>query len=276
MSLSNRSGKFLAGLFSDLSVRNRKKLPPVKKSDNPGEDLKIPVHLGVIMDGNGRWAQKRHLPRSAGHRAGAENLKELCRNCGYYGVRYLTVYAFSTENWSRPQDEVHALMELFVEFFERYDPELEKEGIRVRFSGDIESLPERIRAVCLKAELNSQSRNRMDLIIAINYGGRREIMHACQKIARDVTDGRIIPDEITEDTLSGHMYIPGIPDPDLVIRPSGEQRLSNFLVWEAAYAEFWVSDTLWPDFGFDDLTDAFRAFTKRDRRFGGLSKPEDE
>jgi len=127
--------------------------------------------------------------------------------------------------------------------------------------------------VCAKAEKNSLNRNRMDLIIAMNYGGRREIMHACQRIAREVLDGKILPKDISETTLSGHMYIPDIPDQDIVIRPSGEQRMSNFLVWEAAYAEFWVSDTLWPDFGFDDLTEAFREYTGRDRRYGGLSKP---
>jgi len=276
MGVTKDNGKFLAGLFSGSIFRKPKEIPAGSHQDSPEEGLKIPVHLGVIMDGNGRWAQKRHLPRSAGHRAGAENLKELCRYCGYYGVRYLTVYAFSTENWSRPQDEVHALMELFVEFFDRYDPELEKEGIRVRFSGDIENLPENIRTVCAKAEQNSISRKRMDLIIAINYGGRREIVHACRMIARDVLEGRMLPEDISEAALSGHMYIPDIPDPDLVIRPSGEQRMSNFLVWEAAYAEFWVSDTLWPDFGFEDLTEAFRAFSDRDRRFGGLSKPKDK
>lgn len=273
MSFSKGSGKFIARIFSGNFLRSRKEFPAIGETKASEQDLKIPVHLGVIMDGNGRWAQNRHLPRSAGHRAGAENLKEMCRICGYYGVRYLTVYAFSTENWSRPEDEVHALMELFVEFFERYDPELEKEGIRVRFSGDIQNLPEEIRAVCDRAEKNSLHRTRMDLIIAMNYGGRREIMHACQKIAREVADGRLLPENITEETLSGHMYIPGIPDPDFIIRPSGEQRLSNFLVWESAYAEFWFSDTLWPDFGFDDLTQAFRDYTGRDRRFGGLSKP---
>lgn len=276
MGISKGKGKFLTGIFSGNIFRSRKALPAQSHEPVPEDEIKVPVHLGVIMDGNGRWAQKRHLPRTAGHRAGAENLKEMCRICGYYGVRYLTVYAFSTENWSRPEDEVHALMELFVEFFNRYDPELEKEGIRVRFSGDIKSLPEDIRAVCAKAEENSKNRMRMDLIIAINYGGRREIMHACRKIAQEVLDGKIMPEDISEEVLSGHMYIPGIPDPDLIIRPSGEMRLSNFLIWEAAYAEFWVSDTLWPDFGFDDLTDAFRTFAKRDRRFGGLSKPDGE
>jgi len=272
MSLKKRNDMFFARFFSKLSFRKRQGNRPVKRDEALEAELKIPVHLGVIMDGNGRWAQERHLPRSAGHRAGAENLKELCRNCGYYGVRFVTVYAFSTENWSRPEDEVHALMELFVEFFERYDPELEKEGIRVRFSGEIASLPKEIQAVCEKAEKNSLHRNRMDLIIAMNYGGRREIMQACRNISKEVQDGRLLPENITESTLSGHMYLPDVPDPDLIIRPSGEQRLSNFLVWEAAYAEFWVSDTLWPDFGFDELTAAFAAFSARDRRFGGLSK----
>ncbi len=231
----------------------------------------IPRHLAVIMDGNGRWAKKRGLPRSAGHRAGAENLKALCRNCGRYGVRYLTVYAFSTENWSRPESEVRALMELFVEFFERYDPELEKEGIRVRFSGDIAALPERIRAVCRIAEENSIRRDRMDLIIAMNYGGRHEIVQACRKIAEKVSDQRMRPEEISEDTLREHLYLPDVPDPDLIIRPSGEQRLSNFLLWEGAYAELWFSDTLWPDFGLSELETAFMAYANRDRRYGGLS-----
>jgi len=266
MSQVKGKGKFLNHLLASIPFGKHK-----KQSGMPDESLKIPVHLAVIMDGNGRWAELRHLPRSAGHRAGAENLKDLCRNCGYYGVRYVTVYAFSTENWARPQDEVHALMELFVEFFERYDPELEKEGIRVRFSGDIAALPEDIRIVCEKAEKNSLHRKRMDLIIAMNYGGRREIMHACQNIALEVQEGSLLPQDITEQTISSHLYLPDVPDPDLIIRPSGEQRLSNFLIWEAAYAEFWVSDILWPDFGFDELTKAFRAYTNRDRRFGGLT-----
>jgi len=272
MGRSTKNEIRLARLFPGLTFLHRKKKQSDMQSAISEADLKIPVHLGVIMDGNGRWAQERHLPRSAGHRAGAENLKELCRNCGYYGVRYLTVYAFSTENWSRPDDEVHALMELFVEFFERYDPELEKEGIRVRFSGDIGNLPADIQAVCARAEKNSIHRKRMDLIIAMNYGGRREIMQACRAISKEVAEGRLLPENITETTITEHMYIPDVPDPDLIIRPSGEQRLSNFLVWEGAYAEFWVSDILWPDFGFKELTDAFAAFSSRDRRFGGLSK----
>lgn len=233
--------------------------------------IKVPVSLGVIMDGNGRWAKKRLLPRSAGHRAGAENLKELCRNCGNYGVKYLTVYAFSTENWSRPEDEVHQLMDLFCEFFEKYDPELEQEGIRVRFTGDIDSLPERIREVCARGEERSKNRQKMQLIVAFNYGGRREIQNAVKQIATKVKAGEIAPEDITEDMISNNMYLPDVPDPELIIRPSGEMRLSNFLLWESAYSEFWMSECLWPDFGYDELTKAFADYAKRDRRFGGLS-----
>ena len=240
-----------------------------KTYDRP--DLKIPVSLGVIMDGNGRWAKKRLLPRSAGHRAGAENLKELCRNCGRYGVKYLTVYAFSTENWSRPEDEVNQLMKLFVEFFRKYDPELEEEGIRVRFTGDIDSLPENLRKVCREGEERSLHRQKMQLIVAFNYGGRREIVNATRKIAERCISGEIAPEDITEQMMSENMYLPDVPDPDFIIRPSGEMRISNFLLWECAYSEFWVSETLWPDFGYDELTKAFEAYTKRDRRFGGLS-----
>ncbi len=245
-----------------------------KKKTYDTTGLKVPVSLGVIMDGNGRWAKKRLLPRSAGHRAGAENLKELCRNCGRYGVKYLTVYAFSTENWARPEDEVHQLMELFVEFFEKYDPELEEEGIRVRFTGDIESLPEHIRKVCYEGEERSKNRPKMQLIVAFNYGGRREIENAVRKIGARVKNGEIEPEDITEQMISDNMYLPDVPDPELIIRPSGEYRISNFLLWECAYSEFWISDVLWPDFGYQELTQAFRDFAGRDRRFGGLSSKE--
>ena len=237
-------------------------------------DLKVPVSLGVIMDGNGRWATKRHLPRSAGHRAGAENLKELCRNCGKYGVKYLTVYAFSTENWSRPQDEVEKLMKLFVEFVDRYDPELKEEGVRMRFTGDIAALPEKVKETIKIEEERSKDRQKMQLIIAFNYGGRREIVNSCQKIAEQIKAGTIEPSDITEQMISDNLYLPDVPDPELIIRPSGELRISNFLLWECAYSEFWISDVLWPDFGYEDLTQAFRDYALRDRRFGGLSKKD--
>lgn len=239
-------------------------------------DLKVPVSLGVIMDGNGRWATKRHLPRSAGHRAGAENLKELCRNCGRYGVKYLTVYAFSTENWARPQDEVEKLMKLFVEFVDRYDPELKEEDIRMRFTGDIPALPEKVKEVIKIEEERSKDRKKMQLIIAFNYGGRREIVNSCQKLAQQVKEGKLDPSDITEQMISDNLYLPDVPDPELIIRPSGELRISNFLLWECAYSEFWVSDVLWPDFGYEELTQAFRDYALRDRRFGGLSKKDDK
>ncbi len=248
-------------------------IPSNKKTfDTTG--LRVPESLGVIMDGNGRWAKKRFLPRSAGHRAGADNLKELCRNCGNYGVKYLTVYAFSTENWSRPDDEVHQLMELFVEFFDKYDKEMEQEGIRLRFSGDLSGLPENVREVCKRGEERSKDRTRMTLIVALNYGGRREIEYSMRKIAEKVKAGEIEPSDITEQMISDNLYLPDVPDPELIIRPSGEMRLSNFLLWESAYSEFWVSETLWPDFGYEELTRAFADYAKRDRRFGGLSKEE--
>ena len=227
-----------------FSIFSRKKAEKIDESQ-----LKIPTHLAVIMDGNGRWAKKRMLPRSAGHRAGADNLKNLCKNCGHYGIKYVTVYAFSTENWSR-----------------------EAEGIRVRFTGDISALPQNIQEVCKRAEEGSKHRDRMTLIVAFNYGGRREIVQAAQKLSALVASGEIKSEDITEELFSKNLYLPDVPDPDLIIRPSGEERTSNFLVWEGAYSELWFSDVLWPDFGMKELTDALVAYTKRDRRFGGLSQ----
>jgi len=231
-----------------------------KHVDHDGAEpdkLDVPEHLAVIMDGNGRWARQRNLPRQAGHRAGAES--------GRRGIRYLTVYAFSTENWSRPDDEVHALMELFVEFFHRYDRELAQEGIRLRFSGDIAALPENIQKIIADAEEESASRNKMQLIVAINYGGRRELVQAFQKLAQEVRAGSIDPLSISEQDVKRSLYLPDVPDPDLIIRPSGEQRLSNFLLWQSAYAEFWFSDVMWPDFDENYLIQALTAYTDRDR-----------
>ena len=236
------------------------------------ESLKIPLHLAVIMDGNGRWAKKRGLPRSAGHRAGAENLENVCRLCVHYGIKYLTVYAFSTENWSRPEDEVNTLMDLFIEFIHRFDAKMAEEGIRLRFAGDIGSLPERLQQTIASAEVESRHRDKLQLIIAINYGGRRELAQACRRIAEDACAGRIQPDQINEELVQSALYVSDIPDPDLVIRPSGEQRLSNFLIWQSAYSELWFSDVLWPDFSQEHLSAALQAFTTRDRRFGGVKQ----
>ena len=171
---------------------------------------------------------------------------------------------------------MHQLMELFVEFFERYDPELAEEGIRVRFTGDIDALPEKVRQTIAEGEERSKNRQKMQLIVAMNYGGRREIENAARKVAQKVKAGEIEPEQITEQMLSDNMYLPDVPDPELIIRPSGEFRISNFLLWECAYSEFWISDTLWPDFGYEELTQAFRDFAGRDRRFGGLSSKEEK
>jgi undecaprenyl diphosphate synthase len=236
------------------------------------DKLKIPLHLAVIMDGNGRWARQNGLPRSAGHRAGAENLQNLCRICGRLGIGYLTVYAFSTENWQRPQDEVEALMELFVEFFHRYDQELAKEGIRVRFCGERQGLPPRVLEIMDQAEADKAGRDKMQLIIAFNYGSRRELATACRQLAREAAAGRLDPEMIDETAVAGALYLPDVPDPDLVIRPSGEQRLSNFLLWQSAYAEFYYDDVLWPDFDQEHLLRALAAFTERRRRFGGIGE----
>lgn len=261
--------------FSNLIKTIFRKNSIVERSAGAGQSisfsgLKIPEHLAVIMDGNGRWAKQRGLPRQAGHRAGAENLENVCKLCCQYGIKYLTVYAFSTENWSRPADEVNTLMELFVEFIRRFDIKMAAEGIRLRFSGDLAALPEHLQAIIAKSEADSKERDKLQLIIAINYGGRRELVQACQKLADEVRDGSLNPADIDENSIQSALYLPDVPDPDLLIRPSGEQRLSNFLIWESAYAEFWFSDVLWPDFADQHLLAALEAYTARDRRFGGI------
>lgn len=232
--------------------------------------MNVPVHLAVIMDGNGRWAKKRGLPRSAGHKAGAEKLRNMTEWCGNRGIKYLTVYAFSTENWSRPSDEVAVLMSLLIEFLEKYDTEMARQGVRLRVLGDVESLQPDIRTALDKAVDRSSGRDRMQLIIAFNYGGRREIVHAARAIAKAAAAGELRPEDIDEHSISKNLYLPDIPDPDIIIRPSGELRLSNFLLWESAYSELWFSDVLWPDFSEYDLDRALADFDKRDRRYGGV------
>lgn len=233
-------------------------------------EQEVPAHVAVVMDGNGRWAQKRHLPRTAGHRAGAENLHRLCQLCIDHGIRYVTVYAFSTENWQRPTQEVEALMDLFVEFFNRYDEELAERDIRLRFAGERDNLPERVRQTLDHAEQVSAGRTSLQLIVAFNYGGRRELVQAMRTLARAVASGQLQAQAISEETVAGALYLPDVPDPDLLIRPSGEMRLSNFLLWQAAYSELWFSDVLWPDFGEADFVAALKAYAARERRYGGV------
>ena len=232
---------------------------------------KIPQHIGFIMDGNGRWAKKRMLPRSAGHAAGSENFKTIARYCNKIGIEYLTVYAFSTENWKRPKAEVDGLMDLLRKYL-KDSTNFKAENIRLRFIGELSALPEDIRELMRQAEYDSKDATGLVVNMAVNYGGRDEIVHAVKAICRDVQNGTLSIDEINESTVSKRLYLSDEPEPELIIRPSGELRLSNFLVWQSAYAEFWYSDVLWPDFKPHDLDKALRDFAKRDRRFGGVDE----
>lgn len=225
-----------------------------------------PRHIAIIMDGNGRWAQRRHLPRLAGHRAGMRNIHRIVRASVDLGVEMLTVYAFSTENWGRPRDEVNGLMGLFADASERETRNLHRNGVRIRHVGTMEGVsPHLIAAIGRAVELTKDNR-RLTLNVAFNYGGRAEIVNAVKHI---VADG-LVPGEICEETVSRYLYTAAIPDPDLVIRTAGEMRLSNFLLWQAAYSEYYATPTLWPDFDEQDLHAAVEAFASRHRTFGKL------
>ena len=219
------------------------------------------------MDGNGRWAKKRSLPRTAGHAAGSKNFKDIARYCNKIGLKYLTVYAFSTENWKRPKEEVDNIMKIFKDYLEDAK-NFKDENIKVRFIGDRSVLDPDIIRLMKEAEDASADATGLKLNIAINYGGRDEIVHA----VKDIVKSGISADDITEQTISEHLYTAGQPDPDFIIRPSGEYRLSNYLIWQSAYAEYWFSDILWPDFKPKDLDRAIDDFNKRNRRFGGVQE----
>ncbi len=229
----------------------------------------LPKHIAIIMDGNGRWAKKRALPRSVGHSAGAKNFKTIARYCNSIGIRYLTVYAFSTENWNRPAAEVEALMNLLRDYL-RDVTNFTKENIVLRFIGDRFGLPQDIQQLMLNAEELSKNATGLVLNLAINYGGRNEIIRAVQKAAKQVQSGALLTEQLTEQYLSNLLDTAGQPDPDLIIRPSGELRLSNFLTWQSAYAELWFSDVLWPDFKPRHLEKALQSYAERNRRFGGV------
>lgn len=238
-------------------------MPLFKKKQNSPRVL--PCHIAIIMDGNGRWAKRRSLPRTAGHAAGSKKFKEIARYCNKIGLKYLTVYAFSTENWKRPKDEVDNIMEIFKEYLEDAK-NFKEENIKVQFIGDRTPLSEDIKRLMKEAELESATATGLHLNIAINYGGRDEIVHAVKRV---VTEG-IKAEDITEETISNHLYTANQPDPDFIIRPSGEYRLSNYLIWQSAYAEYWFSNILWPDFSTKDLDRAIDDYNKRNRRFGGI------
>lgn len=239
------------------------------KEQTQGERV-LPQHIAIIMDGNGRWAKKRGLPRSAGHSAGASNFRRIARYCSNIGIKYLTVYAFSTENWKRPKDEIDAIMNLFRDYLKEALTDFDKENIRTRFIGDVSVLDDDLQQLIRKAEEASSKATGMTLNIAVNYGGHQEITRAARSLCDDVKKGLLAPEDITEELFSQRIYTAGQPDPDLIIRPSGEQRLSNFMLWQAAYSEFWYSDVLWPDFSPKDLEHAIDDFNKRRRRFGGI------
>ena len=225
----------------------------------------LPEHIAIIMDGNGRWAKKRKMPRSAGHVAGAKTFKTIARYCNKIGLKYLTVYAFSTENWKRPKDEVDGIMNLLRDYLKDAE-NFKDENIRVRFIGDREPLADDIKQLMAKNEYASRNATGLTLYIAINYGGRDEITHAVKEIVKE----GITPENITEDVISNHLYTKDCPDPDFIIRPSGEYRLSNYLIWQSAYTEYWFSDILWPEFTTHHLDKAIEDYNKRNRRFGGV------
>jgi undecaprenyl diphosphate synthase len=241
-------------------------------SNESQEFAKIPTHVAMIMDGNGRWAKSRGLPRMAGHRAGTENLRRVITATVEFGIKYLTIYAFSTENWSRPEDEVHGLLQIVADVIDRELKELHSQGVQLRHIGRLEKLPEALRTKVQKAIDLTKNNDRLVLNIAFNYGGRDELVYA---FSRMIADG-VRPDQVNEELIGKYLYTAGVPDPDMIIRTSGEFRTSNFLLWQAAYAEWYITPTYWPDFDKEEYRKALIAFNQRDRRFGGLSKTEPE
>lgn len=228
----------------------------------------VPRHIAIIMDGNGRWAKRRGLPRIAGHRAGVENIRRILRECADLGIQYLTIYAFSTENWSRPSAEVEGLMRIFSEFLDRETRSLHAEGVKIRHLGSMRGVSPSLQRKTQAALDLTRDNQRINLCVAFNYGGRADIVDAVRRL---VADG-IAPDAVTEQMISERLSTSGLPDPDLIIRTSGEWRLSNFLLWQAAYSEYWVTPTFWPDFSPELLRQALQEYGQRERRFGGLNE----
>jgi len=243
------------------------------KNKNPSTQEKsfaVPRHVAIIMDGNGRWAKKRGLPRTAGHVSGSETFRDIATYCKELGMEYLTVYAFSTENWKRPQEEVGAIMELLEKYLHEAIETMAKDRIKLAFFGDLSPLSPELRALCERTAEISRSYEGFQANICLNYGGRDEIVRAAKRFALECVQGNADPGQLSESDFSEFMWSAGIPDPDLIIRPSGELRISNFLLWQSAYAEFYFTDVLWPDFGREELDRALADFNRRSRRFGGV------
>lgn len=230
----------------------------------------IPEHIAIIMDGNGRWAKQRKLPRTMGHKAGVETIRRVIKEAHILGIKYLTLYAFSTENWKRPHDEVSALMKLLVEYLRSELAELNKNNVVIRVLGDVKKLPGDAQKEILEAIEVTKNNKGIVLNIAFNYGGRDEIIRATKLIVKEVEKGNIDIKDINEEVFQKYLYTSDIPDPDLIIRPSGEQRISNFLLWQCAYSEFWYSNVCWPDFKKEHLHQAIYDYQNRDRRYGGV------
>ncbi len=233
----------------------------------PASPSQIPTHVAIIMDGNGRWALARGLPRLLGHRAGTENLRRIITACVEFGVKYLTIYAFSTENWGRPREEVDGLMNILEDVIDRELEELNKEGVQLRHIGRLERLDPKLQEKVMEAIELTRNNNRLVLNVAFNYGGRDEIVDAIQKMIKD----GVKVEEVTSGLVSSYLYTAGVPDPDLIIRTSGELRVSNFLIWQGAYSEWYVTSVYWPDFDKEEFRKALDTFSQRDRRYGGLS-----
>ena len=241
-------------------------------NNNPAgkrEDSRVPRHIAIILDGNGRWAKKRGLPRTAGHAVGAETFRKIATYCKNIGVQYLTVYAFSTENWRRPQEEVSTIMKLLGKYLQEAIDTMERDHIRMKVLGDLKGLSPELREMVAKTDEISHHYEGFQANICLNYGGRDEILHAARRYAEDYAAGKADA-ELTEEGFAAYLYSAGVPDPDLLIRPGGEQRISNFLLWQCAYAEFYFTDVLWPDFTPEELDKAIAAFSSRDRRYGGV------
>lgn len=236
------------------------------------DQAKIPRHIAIIMDGNGRWAQRKGFLRSFGHRAGVESLRDIVKAASQMGVKVLTAYAFSTENWKRPDEEVSFLMSLFSEYLDNEIDELHQNHVKINFIGKIDELAVALQHKIENAQARTLHNDGLVLNLAVNYGGRAEITRAVQIITKKVAAGALKPEEITDNTIQEHLYTAALPDPDLLIRPSGDLRISNFLLWQSAYAEFWFTDIQWPDFKPKHLIEAIVDYQERDRRFGGVKK----
>lgn len=239
-------------------------------SETEKKQIPVPRHIAIIMDGNGRWAKKRGLPRTAGHAAGAEAFRRIANYCRTLGVEYLTVYAFSTENWKRSEEEVGAIMKLLGKYLQEALLDMEKNHVRFKFFGDLSRLSPELQQLCRDAENRSAGYGEVQVNFCLNYGGRDELVKAAQAFSADVLAGKYTPEALTEELLASYLYSDGVPDPELIIRPSGELRTSNFLLWQSAYSEYVFLNVLWPDFSPEDLDEAIRQYHQRNRRFGGV------